>query len=704
MGKINELGFEIANLIAAGEVVSRPAGAIKELVENAIDAGATEITVETQNGGILLMRVTDNGCGMDPEDLPLSIRRHATSKIRTAKDLDAIGTMGFRGEALASIAAVSELRIITKTEDAEYGSMMSVSFGKITDISERGAAKGTTVIAENLFANVPARRKFLKRDATETSAVIDCMEKLVLSHPEIAFRLITDGNLRLETRGNGSLKDAAYAVFGKETVGNLLDVDLSQNGIRVHGVVGSPLYTKINRAYQCFFVNKRSIRSPMATNALSQAFTSYIPETRFPVCILFIDLNPLAVDVNVHPTKAEVKFLNDGDVFSAIYHGVRNALSEIAEMPSAAEKLERTLPTKEEMPRPKISEMTVPIEPEPRPKAVQLDISDAVIPAADLQPPTEEEVARYVMRQPSTSYGSDGEGLVRPVHYRASDVQAVREAASRPLTKEETFSALKEYESAKERGEETDIPTIVAKLEGREPAVEQRAEAVAEKAEAVTEKAEAVTEKAEERADTKASEYTYFRILGELFNKYAVVETVSADKERRMLLVDKHAAHERILFEQIRKTRRESSKSGAIQLLAVPLEVSADEHSVSVAKEYKDKLLSVGFETEICGRVIKLCSTPAELSPTDALERFCEILSALSDGVTDESAFPDRFEASLYTVACKAAIKAGREYPPEMLQRIVKALLSDPSIRFCPHGRPVCYELSMSDIDNMFLR
>lgn len=682
MGKINELGFEIANLIAAGEVVSRPAGAIKELVENAIDAGATEITVETQNGGILLMRVTDNGCGMDPEDLPLAIRRHATSKISCAKDLDAINTMGFRGEALASIAAVSELRIISKTEDAEYGSMMSVSFGKITDISERGAAKGTTVIAENLFANVPARRKFLKRDATETSAVVDCMEKLVLSHPEIAFRLITDGNLRLETRGNGSLKDAAYAVFGKETVGNLLDVDFSQNGIRVHGVVGAPLYTKINRAYQCFFVNKRSIRSPMAANALSQAYTSYIPETRFPVCILFIDLNPLAVDVNVHPTKAEVKFLNDGDVFSVIYHGVRNALSDISEMPSAAEKLERTLPTKEELPRPKLSEMTVPLEPEPRQTAVQLDISDAVIPATDLRPPTENEVARYVMRQAPTSYGSDTEGLTRPVHYRASDVQAVREAASRPLTKEETFSVLKEYEESKERGEETDIPSIVARIEGREETVAQR----------------------EEVAEKKPSEYSYFRILGELFNKYAVVETVGAEKERKMLLVDKHAAHERLLFEQIRKNRQEGAKSGAIQLLAVPLEVSAGAESLSVAEQYKDKLLAVGFDTEAENGSIKILSVPAELSPTDALERFSEILSALTSGVTDESAFPDRFEASLYTVACKAAIKAGREYPPEMLERVVKALLSDSSIRFCPHGRPVCYELSMSDIDNMFLR
>lgn len=685
MGKINELGFEIANLIAAGEVVSRPAGAIKELVENAIDAGATEITVETQNGGILLMRVTDNGCGMDPDDLPLAIRRHATSKIKSAKDLDAISTMGFRGEALASIAAVSELRIISKTEDAEYGTMMSASFGKITDISERGAAKGTTVIAENLFANVPARRKFLKRDATETSAVIDCMEKLVLSHPEIAFRLITDGNLRLETRGNGSLKDAAYAVFGKETVGNLLGVDFSQNGIHVHGVVGAPLYTKINRAYQCFFVNKRSIRSPMAANALSQAYTSYIPETRFPVCILFIDLNPLAVDVNVHPTKAEVKFLNDGDVFSVIYHGVRNALSDISEMPSAAEKLERTLPTKEELPRPKLSEMTTPLEPEPRPKAVQLDITDTVIPATDLRSPTENEVARYVMRQAPTSYGSDTEGLTRPVHYRASDVQAVREAASRPLTKEETFSVLKEYENLKEHGEETDISSIVAKIEGREEAV------VAQREEQTVK-------------EEKASEYSYFRILGELFNKYAVVETVGADKERKMLLIDKHAAHERLLFEQIRKNRQKSTKSSAVQLLAVPLEVSAGAESLSTAEQYKEKLLSVGFDTEAENGVIKILSVPAELSPKDALERFSEILSALTSGVTDESAFPDRFEASLYTVACKAAIKAGREYPPEMLERVVRTLLSDPSIRFCPHGRPVVYELSMSDIDNLFLR
>ena len=326
MGKINVLSFEVANLIAAGEVVDRPASAIKEMMENAIDAGASRITVEIQNGGVTFMRVSDNGHGMPPEDLPMAIRRHATSKISQAEDLDGIATLGFRGEALAAIAAVSRLRILSKTPDAALGAQMDVHCGEIVDIVERGCAVGTTVIAEDLFANVPARRKFLKRDVTEAMAVTANVEKIALSHPEISFRLIIDGNVKLETAGDGSLKSAVWSIFGKDFASRLIEVDGEYEGITVKGYIGRPDNARPNRNYQNFFINSRYIKSKTASAALEQAFTSFVAPDKFPCCVLFIGLNPTRVDVNVHPAKLEVKFTNEKPVFESVYYAVRQAL------------------------------------------------------------------------------------------------------------------------------------------------------------------------------------------------------------------------------------------------------------------------------------------------------------------------------------------------------------------------------------------
>ena len=311
MGKINVLSFAVANLIAAGEVVDRPSSVIKELVENSIDAGATRITVEIQNGGVSLMRVTDNGSGISREDLPVAVRRHATSKIKDESDLNSIITLGFRGEALAAIAAVSDVRIISKTAEQSVGAMLEVSGGVTIGIGDRAAQNGTTVFVENLFANVPARRKFLKKDMTEAMAVTAVVEKIALSHPEIAFRLICDGNTRLETAGDGQLKSTVYAVFGREFTKALIPVDSSTEGIRLTGFIGRTDNCKVNRNFQNFFINGRYVKSRTAQAAIEQAYISYIPQERFPVCILNIAINPALVDVNVHPSKLEVKFSNE---------------------------------------------------------------------------------------------------------------------------------------------------------------------------------------------------------------------------------------------------------------------------------------------------------------------------------------------------------------------------------------------------------
>ena len=330
MGKINVLSFAVANLIAAGEVVDRPSSVIKELLENAIDSGADRVTVEIQSGGVTYMRVADNGCGMSPEDLPVAIRRHATSKIKDAADLDGIATLGFRGEALAAIASVSDLRIITRTADAPCGTCLSAKAGEVVDITEQGAPVGTTVIVENLFGNVPARRKFLKKDVSEAIAVSTYVEKIALSRPDIAIRLIVDGNMKLDTAGDGELKSAMYAVFGRDFVLKMIPVKGTGEGVSVDGFISRPDHVRPKRNYENFFINGRYVNCRTAAAALEQAYVSFCPPERFPCCVLNITINPAAVDVNVHPAKLEVRFDDERSVYNAVYNGIKNALSSLS--------------------------------------------------------------------------------------------------------------------------------------------------------------------------------------------------------------------------------------------------------------------------------------------------------------------------------------------------------------------------------------
>ena len=333
MGKINVLSFEVANLIAAGEVVDRPASVIKELMENSIDAGAKKITVEIKNGGVSYMRVSDDGCGIAPEDMPLALKRHATSKIASAEDLAAIFTLGFRGEALAAISSVSKVRILSKTAEAANGAMLYADGGRIVSVGEAGCPSGTTITVEQLFANVPARRKFLKKDATESAAVAASVEKIALSHPEIAIRLIMDGNIRLDTAGDGKLENTIYSVLGRDFARRMLPVKCRSEGVEVHGFIGTPDNVKPTRNFQNFFINNRYVKSRTAMAALEQAFSSYIAPERFPACVLFIDVNPAAVDVNVHPAKLEVKFSNEKIIFDTVYYAVRSALEKNTDRP-----------------------------------------------------------------------------------------------------------------------------------------------------------------------------------------------------------------------------------------------------------------------------------------------------------------------------------------------------------------------------------
>lgn len=733
MGKIHELGFEIANLIAAGEVVSRPASAIKELVENSIDAGATDITVEIQNGGVSLMRVTDNGCGMEPEDLVLSVKRHATSKIKNEKDLESIMTMGFRGEALASIAAVSYLRIVSKTKDAEYGHMLSMHYGEEPELFERGAATGTTVIAEDLFRNVPARRKFLKRDVVEAGAVMSVVEKLALSHPEIAFCMISDGNIKFETPGTGKLSDVIFTIFGKDVRGKLLPVEESSDGVTVRGYIGSPMLTKVNRAYQYFFVNKRCVSSPMASTALSQAFTSYIPEDRFPFCVLFIKINPLAVDVNVHPAKLEVKFVNESLVFGAIYRACANALLAIREIPALRSNIYPNAPGKASsdvsIPKPKLSEAPAPLTEErlPPPEKRQIDLSsvnmEAMLPLYEKQndsvPHTDSKALNEYSGVTSGQAFAAPVQTNKPYEREAEDDRLVRKgeiATNPPPDPARPGEPLPENRGVVTAPRTMSVPVN----ELREPTSEEIGRAVF--GEPRTEpihyvfspggkgydkiydkKHDRSTAKSEQASD-EDSAFRYFRMIGELFNKYVLVEAVTKDNANKFIMIDKHAAHERMLFESLKKDV-ELGASGS-QMLVIPMHLQTGALDASTAKLFSDQLDGFGFKLETGLNDISVLSIPCGMTEQTASDLLASLLEELRNGLRtgDDKHLPAAMERALFTVACKAAIKGGREYPPEILNKIVHAVLTDPKIRFCPHGRPVAFEVSMNELDAMFKR
>lgn len=724
MGKINVLEPQIANLIAAGEVVDRPASVVKEMLENSIDAGAHSIIVEIKRGGSSFIRVTDDGCGMSREDVPICIKRHATSKIRNAADLDGITTLGFRGEALAAIGSVSKLRIMTKPRGEKLGTLLVSEAGVIEQITETGCIDGTTVIVEELFSNVPARRKFLKKDASETMAVAAVVEKLALSRPELSIRFITDGTLRFVTAGDGDLRGCIYAVLGKEFSQRLTRVEALTSSIGVRGFIGTPDNVRANRNYQNFFINGRYVKSRTAMAALEQAFSSYIPADKFPVCVLFISIHPAFVDVNVHPAKLEVKFSNEQIVFEAIYSAVRGTLSEAVTRPSSLLKsrqealregrirsgftplpergraseggLQLTLDGAPRHPHPaplsapvadegefsypKRSEEfrsdlrppeTVPSEP-PLPLAFDTN-TDGTIPSSASLDDTLRAEDDDDASSPSAAPGDDP--LMRfaspkPTRSSASTVTPPRQSQSAPS------SALAHRESAPSSEAQTEHapepPTAVSSDRGISNLNRASAESVA------------------------ASEY---KLLGEVFNSYLL-----AEYDGKLLMIDKHAAHERILFEDMKKNLRGDSFS---QVLLVPIELALSPAELAAVQEYKAEITASGYQYEMSadGHGISVTQIPAFLE-TDAAEALLSTMTErLASGTGDIKRTRDEFyEQALYQASCKAAIKAGRIYDEAHLKWICDRVLSDPAIRFCPHGRPVAFEISKSDIEHSFKR
>ena len=638
MGKINVLSFEVANLIAAGEVVDRPASVIKELVENSIDAGADRVTVEIQRGGVLFMRVTDNGSGIEPEDLPIAVRRHATSKIREADDLEAIMTLGFRGEALAAICSVADVRIISKTRDREMGAFIEINSGRVGVVSERGASDGTTIIVENLFANVPARLKFLKRDLTEGMAVCAVLEKIALSHPEIAFKLISDGSVKLETSGDGNRRSVIRSVYGKDFANAVLEVNAEREGVKVSGFITSPATPRANRNFQNFFINGRYIKTKTGMAAIEQAYTSYIPPEKFPGCVIYIDIAPNTVDVNVHPGKLEVKFSNERPVFDSIYHAVRSALAENTERPEI-NSLEGRKPAFTSSTKPSANFAFVPVVDrtlDKTPQFTQIDISE-----------------------PSKT--TEAEPIVQPI---PAPPQAL------------AFHAPPAYKRN------------VEKISEQQPIVPEPAPVIISTPEP---KREELAKPAE------LVEGGFFRLVGEVFNSYIIVENKNV-----MLLVDKHAAHERLIFESLKRSLTTQNRD--TQLMAVPIEVMLMSDEIASLEEYREKIERVGFGFRSARNTVYVTEIPSAISLNAVSAIFESFAENIKNGSGVELTTDIIFEKALYQVSCKAAIKAGRVYPEGYAEWLVRELRSNPEVICCPHGRPIAIEINKNTIDHLFKR
>lgn len=625
MARINVLPKNIAELIAAGEVVERPASVVKELAENAIDAGASAITVEIKNGGITYIRVTDNGCGIFRGDVQKAFMSHATSKIGAANDLDGILTLGFRGEALPSVAAVAQVEVLTKSAEEPEGTSFAVRGGSVLKNEPAGCPNGTTVVVRDLFYNTPARMKFLKRDISEANAVSDVLDKLSLSHPEISFKLIREGKRTLLTPGDSKLLSAAYAVFGRDFSDSMLETEYELDGVKVSGLIGKPLFSKASRSMQIFFVNGRYIKSRACSASLENAYKNSIMVGKFPACVLNISVPAQLVDVNVHPAKTEVRFSDERRIFSAVYYAVKSALEND----------------------------------EQRPK---LDVTKAVVPAVRQG----EQLFIKTEAPAKTPPRPDFWQSMKPQEYKAAPELNSPKTENPFLKENDEPDLLLKIPSKLRKSEEK--PMQPPKRE-QEPPAETPAHEPKQPSESV-------------------------RLIGEAFSTYIICEY-----QNKLCLIDKHAAHERIIFNRLKQSDCESRR----QVLLSPATVTLSKNEYSVVTENLGVFLSSGFLVEDFGTgtvIVREC--PMMLDPLDAAETVGEIAANLVFGKTDVQT--EKIDDILHITACKAAIKAGNKNHPSELISLARTVILDSSVRYCPHGRPVMIELTEYEIEKQFGR
>ena len=684
MGIINVLDIEVANLIAAGEVVERPANAVKELVENSVDAGARTVSVEITGGGIRSLRVTDDGCGMSAEDAVVAVRRHATSKLRCADDLAAIMTLGFRGEALAAITAVAKFRLLTKRREDTEGTSLSGEYGKVSEIVPDGCPDGTTIVCEKLFSATPARLKFLKSESSEASAVAGALEKLALSHPEISFRFVSDGILKFSTSGDGNLKNAIYSVCGSAFAKNLIAVDNKCDGISVSGFTCSPENLRGNRGMQQFFINERCVRSKTLTSALEAAYRSYIPSGKFPSCVLHVSIPAKLVDVNIHPAKLEVKFSDEKAVFDAVFASVRKALSvgisrptlnlaEIAEKTQEKEKLQDLFREAEEK-----GEQSETIT-----EKSELPVKKPVVQSAVIER-TADVDRRTPVINPVESPMNAPAKPIRQLSLEDDDlpvdIPVVGQKRESPFLKLHSPDSPSSFDYIKNL-----YASAVRTVEAPKKSASPSAPAVIAKTEA----------KISEIPTKPIPEY---RIVGEIFASYIIVEM-----EDRVLMVDKHAAHERINFERLRANMTLDRPN--VQMILTPEKIALSTEEAAFCEEYRSELEACGFEFSVSQKEIVLTGIPFGFEKNEARTLLFSLISEnLNSAEPLESTKRTIFERALYQSACKASVKAGRIYDSAHIRWICDNLFRYDCVKYCPHGRPVAFEISKKEIDTHFGR
>ena len=665
MGKIHVLSTEVSNKIAAGEVVERPASVIKELVENSIDAGANLITVEIKKGGSVYMRVSDNGSGMSEEDAKICFLRHATSKIQTSEDLDAIYTLGFRGEALSSIGAVAEVELYTKRKENETGVCVTCRGGEILSSEEAGVPNGTSISVENLFFNTPARRKFLKKDATEAGYITDIMTRFIFAHPEISFKLIVDGKEKLFSPGDNSLKNAVYTAYGKDYANGTIPVEYEFEGIKITGLIGKGTLSRPKRNYQSFFVNKRYITSTTIIAALENAYKNQIMIGKFPMAVLNIEINPSLIDINVHPTKLEVKFSNEKAVYNAVYYGVKNALYAIPNVP----KIERTeggdtkkIFVSEEFKR------DVPKE--------QLKLPDMV-----------EALPKDMTKRPETHAYNP-----RQNHFLKNS----GDTKMRDTKNTEKNTTAKPDFIKKKTVSEYSIPKTVTMAS---PKQEFKPLIPVNDGDTKTEEIKSIPE--EEKTVENTSEETvfvdeYFEIVGQVFDSYII-----AEKGDEMMIIDQHAAHERLKYEELKAEI--ASKQVVSQMLIEPVIVNLTGSEMAAYRDNKQLFDDMGFESEEFGDdAVIVRSVPGEVEMGEVEPLFLE-LAAQGEHLKKEL-ITEKHERLLYTIACKSAVKANMKMSAAEMETLVRNVLRLKNINTCPHGRPIIITMSKKEIEKEFKR
>ena len=657
MPKINVLSKQLAELIAAGEVVERPASVIKELLENSIDAGADTVTVEIRNGGITYMRITDNGCGISRDDIRNAFVSHATSKITDADDLNSIMTLGFRGEALASISAVSRVEVMTATPDENIGTRYVIESGEEILCDDAGCPKGTTIIVRDLFYKTPARMKFLKKDVTEANAIAAVVDRIALSHPEVSIRFIREGKQVLITSGKGDLHTCIREVFGKEFAQTLIPASAETNGVKISGFVSKPVAARPNRNMQFFFINNRLIKTGTGSAALSEAYKNSIMVGKFPSCVLNIELDPSLVDVNVHPAKTEVRFSDERMIFNAVYYACKNALDS-GDTPKQVREIKKDFFKEPEKPA---EQLTLPRKSEPSADFWQhIPKTSQSVPKPQVTPVVE----------------------VKPAEVVTETVQGVAKLSApdnKPVAKPQTTEDILLHSQPKKQ--ETPIEIKVVPVEVK-PVEVKPVEVVREEPET------------EPQKETETFCEEDFNLIGEAFRTYIICEY-----RGKMVIIDKHAAHERIIYEKLKKESGERTP----QLLLVPVTVTLSKEEYAAMIENLELINESGFEVEDFGGgcvIVREC--PMELSADDVEDVICEIAGRFVDKKQDV-AF-EKLDWIFHSVACRSAIKAGNFTSRLEMERFAKQLLSMPDIRYCPHGRPVLIEMTKRELEKNFGR